>query len=221
MPYPYRKRRYKRRWRKYRRRYPSNLLLSKRITGLARSVRPELKYLDTNATDTDIYTTSGVASLTTIIQGDGVSNRSGQKVRLKSIQIKGILQQDTDTAGVTNLYRLVILIDKKCEAGAPTWTDVFNNENIYSLRDLAVNNVDPKRFKIIWDRTFRTKLDADGTSEEKKHFKFYKKLNHEAEYIQNGGAGGSGGIYILYLGTSATTVTDLSYEARVRFTDVG
>lgn len=223
MPYyrRFRRRRYpyRRRFRRYRRRgYQSTRILSKRITGLARSMRPEMKFHDVTATDSDIYDTATVVNLTDISQGDSYTMRDGREITIKSIQFKGMIQQDTDTAGVTNLYRIILLIDRETDGTAPTWLNVYNSENVWSIRDADVSGVNTYRFKVIFDKVVSTKLDADGTSNEKRLIKFYKKLNLKCSWRAQG-TDPKNGIYLMFLGTSATTVTDFSYQSRVRFVD--
>lgn len=195
-------------------------MLSKRITGLARSLRPELKWYDVTNTDLAVYTTPGVVQLTPIVQGDTVNDRTGQKIKLKSIQFKGILRQTTGSDEAI-LCRIVILHDFDNRAD-PTWSSVYNADTIYSLRDLNVSDIDPKRFRIIYDRVFTLRRNTDEAERTRVSFKFYKKLKTDVEYISGNAGAGSGGLYLMVLGdTAQSTYIDLDYESRVRYTDVG
>ena len=196
--------------------------IPKRVRKIEKTLKKaEVKHKDYIAPDVNIYTTPTVVNLTAIAQGDAKDQRIGDSCTLKSIQMRAFLQQDTDTAAVTNLYRIVIVRETSADTteAAPAWTDVFENSTgISSLRE--INGVRSGRYQVIYDRVFSLSKDADGTTMEKRFFKFYKKINYKVTWEASGTIPQRNGLYLMFMGTSADTVTDLNYDIRVRHTDL-
>lgn len=220
MSYYRRYRRGARRRKRFRRRRRGYGLkaLNNKINALAETVKPEVNFKWINVTDADIYTTHGVDELSDIGQGDTTTTRTGDTVKGISLQLKGLLQQDTDTAAVTNICRVAIVLDRQCNGTAPAWTDVWEAENIYSIREANTHNMG--RFKILMDKLYYLSKDADGTTREKKIVKYYRKVNLTIEYNEGATTPRKNGLFLMYLSTAASGAIDFSYHAKLRFTDV-
>ncbi len=211
------KNKYRRAWRygggrrRYRKKYGKSTLTS-RVKKLERSnkaQRPQLEFFDNNVVDADIWTTPSVVAL-------GPVSVTGRKT-LKSLQVK--FKLDT-TSATTQHYRIVIFTDKSNEGAAvPGWADVYDSASINTLRLISPTINEGQRFKILYDKTFTLIKDAGGGPiRDIKYFDMYKKLNIKS--INVGGTWWeSGGLYIGIMGTSASGVGDLSYNARVRFVE--
>lgn len=205
--YPVRKRRYKR----------QGTGLNKKVSYLMRQNkvnRPELDKVDNNESDVNIWTTPAVVTLGHF---GGGSNRG----TFKSIQLKGQLKLSSPTAGRDH-YRIVVFTDKSNEGGAiPGWGEVYIGEEgvdaIRSLRFISTNQNEGQRFKVLYDKTFNLINDADGQVKNVLFFNFYKKLSIKS--IDAGEYWEKGGLYLAYVGTSATGVADFSYNIRTRFVE--
>lgn len=102
---------YRRRRRRYRRRPRAKKAIDRyqnaKIKKLFKLTKPELKFTDRYAqmSITDIWSSPFAVSLTNIRQGDGVSQRVGNTVKVKSIQLKCFLTSEVNDS---NLVRLLV-----------------------------------------------------------------------------------------------------------------
>jgi len=124
---------------------------------------------------------SGGAILTNnliIQQGTGESQRIGTKITLTDLMVRWAISNDNAGTGqmVSGNIRVVFLIDKQANGALPAWTDIFQDANLYTFRNL--DNID--RFEILKDKIYPCPLvtanDAT-TSTSGKHLKWIKKCN--------------------------------------------
>lgn len=212
----YRRNRFRRtrRTRRFKPRYKrKGSSLSKKVSYLMRQVKqnkPELKFFDNDAIEADIYSTPTIIKL----GYDQFSTR----LTLKSIQMKGFLKITIEN--FVHNYRIVIFTDKSNEGGAtPAWSDVFKTDTVDSLRAIAQGKNEGQRFKILYDKRYQLVNDLDaGTWTKEKHISFYKKLNIPSITSTGNTWWEKGGLYLAFMGTSATTACDFTYNIRTRFT---
>ncbi len=148
---------------------------------------PELKFYD--LTETAVLTTSlanplgsGVA-INAPAQGDTQSERIGNRIIVKSIQVKGYFTLQgvaTGTLQKSNVARIMFFVDHQANGGYPTATDVLQNVgNINSFRNLDHS----ARFTMLTN----IRMDLHGVPaysgtalasvDQHFSFSFYKKLN--------------------------------------------
>lgn len=213
------KRRYKRRpFRAYKKRNYSLSIrkLNAKVNAINKANRPDITITDNDASDQDIYTTATVTAI-------GAAPTKEETV--KSIQMKGTLELDSDTADVTHLARIVLFIDTvntDPDNDTVSFTDVFKTESVIALR--TRNSTDPvrtTRYKVIFDRVYSLRRDTDGGGVQKRYFEFYYNKPYRCVVNATAGGGYRNRLYIAYLSTAATTVMDLDYRIRSRFTAEG
>lgn len=211
----YRRRRFKRRYRKYR---GAGVKALREVRKLKKEVRPEMKAYDV-AVDLDPYSGNpDVDTLNDIAQGDGDDQRVGDTVTIRSVQIKGKIVQNVDTADTEYYTRIVVVQEKSPQGTAATWLSVFAADTVDTLR----SRNRPTDFRIIWDKTYRSMKDtAQGVIRATTHFKMFKKLNLKTEYNDSATPPQIGGLYIMATSNvPATGNLDLTCNTRVRYTDV-
>jgi len=211
---------------------PSNLNLNQ--------VGPELKYVDTEATDTAVPAgTSSVdfVLLNSIAQGSDNTNRIGRKITVKSIDINAIFTGmiASGTTGTPSaMIRWWVLVDAQPDGATATPADVWKSTSTFAV---AHRNLDTsERFKILRTGTFDlcNQSSAAGNSSgapsagfpDKAYLDIYIPLNDAVKY--SGTSTGisniaSGAYYFCYCADIATplntTGCTVVYDARVKFTD--
>lgn len=203
--------------RKFKKKRPSTL--SKRLAKLERKVkdeRPQLRFWDTTGATQNIDTTAVIVK---ILAGDSDQSR----VLIKSIQAKFYLRLASATSARA-YYRIVIFTHKKNEDDAmPTWANIYKSASgtdaIMSLRRLDQNTSDSQNYRILYDKLVWLINDADAEIKDKVFFDMFKKLNIHSINDDNNTFWEQGGLYLGYVGTTATDGADLDYQIRTRFED--
>ncbi len=107
----------------------------------------EIKRVQQITTQTN-YLAGSVTLVSGIAQGDGVSGRTGDVVRLKHLDLRVNFATFTDS---TILWRLLVFTDKRQVAGTnPTVTQVLDTDSALSAFSLA----NAGRFRVFKDFTF-------------------------------------------------------------------
>lgn len=155
-------------------------------------LNPEYKQVETsNALAVD--TTGFCHSLSSIAQGQDITDRIGRSI--KAVSIQGILTGEM-AAGTTDqcTIRFMLVRDNENHGTAATVTDVLGSAyDIRSLKERVTTS--PKRFTIL--RDFFVNLSVTG--DEIKTFKFYKKCNYHINYIGTAAATASNSTGTTYL----------------------
>lgn len=108
-------------------------------------------------------------------QGTDANKRIGDTTRMWSISCKGkITLNASETDGV--IVRLILVIDRNCNAATPAWTDLCENATAISL--YKSSGATKGRFSVLFDKFVR----IDETTKNVP-FKFFKKLkNYPVDY---------------------------------------
>lgn len=193
--------------------------LEKRVKKLEKANkqnRPELQFTDTTASNADIYTTPTVVKIQT--------ENSGVRLTIKSFQIIGHIKRTLSNSNQWEHYRVVIFTDKSNEGGAiPSWDDVYDDASglsaCLSLRYLGDDVNEGQRFKILYDKRVKLISDDDTNGRvifDSQIFDHFRKLNIRT--IDNAsGWYEAGGLYLAFVGTTATTQSDFTYNIRTRY----
>ncbi len=121
----------------------------------------ESKFLDVDVTDA-IVATGGfvVDTLHVIAQGTTESQRIGRKVVISKIMFKYSfdLPLSTIIGNTADVLRLIIFVDRQCNGAAATITDILNEADVRSFRNLE----NSARFRILLDRTEQINATGSG-----------------------------------------------------------
>lgn len=161
-------------------------------------------------------------------QGDGVDERQGRQINLKSIQIKGTIQPyhgATVPVKENVKARMVVVLDKQANGVAPTWNAVFKSNTSQSLPNLD----NRYRFSILYDRTFPISYVQNSAGQitastpRDWNVNFYKKLNMKTTYKGTDASIASVATNALYLvlvvDDPTISVPECTVARRIRYTD--
>lgn len=168
----------------------------------------EKKYFDVDLAQTEVTTAGVITNLGAIPQGDGATERTGDRVRVKNIHARFSLSaQDA-----TNIVRVIWFRALNSQGTGPSvsnllgnWYDPLNSINV------------PARFKIISDRTYSLVSNSDSEVRTlNMNLKVDKTLNFaEASTNPYGNA-----LYFLAISDSSLSGPPISGTARLYFTDM-
>lgn len=187
----------------------------------------EYKFIDTPTADNIIIDTGEVLqdSVVEVDQGTGEEQRIGRKITVKkiSMRLKIELPTTSNPNSSSDITRIVIVQDRQCNGTALTWTDVFEDANVFSFMNLSNKN----RFRILFDKAYATNSSAgsfDGTNDQFGSFyisdQWHKKLNIPIEYSGTGSAiADITSNNIALIACSENAVARFEGNIRVRYTD--
>lgn len=177
-------------------------------------INVEFKYYTLSFSGQNPTTAPQFDLLTGIAQGDDVSNRSGRKILLKSVFIRGNLNINS-SATQTNV-RFMIIMDKNGNGATPGAAEVFNSTSSINL----VLNPDNagERFKVLWDKNFNLSINGRGNATV---YKYIKLFNHCGFDGTSGAVGDctSNHLWLVTISSEATNTPAWSAFTRVRFID--
>lgn len=164
----------------------------------------------------EVMTTTGTFYLLSgIAQGDGETQRNGDKVKLSSISIKGLLQLDIASDPLSRAMVRIILINDKVSNGiAPTAAQLLLTNTIYGHYN--PDNC-PSRFKILSDKVYNMNLDKTNQI----YWRLYENLSHHLTFTgitENQADANTGHIY-LYVITDLQVNTTLDFNSKLTFVD--
>jgi len=155
--------------------------LSKRLSKLESSSRPEVKYSDRN-TGTVPFATIGSVTGTLLFpqilaQGVSRNNRIGDKVKSRNIRFQGIIKMPSVPTSPTCAVRLLVLRCKMSNphtSDMPKWWEAVDEDKFFVIKDVLTQvtslNTQPtmsgttlKKFKFNISTGLR-KLQFDGSS---------------------------------------------------------
>jgi hypothetical protein len=189
---------------------------------------PELKFLDSTATNVAVTTTWQGLLINGIAQGSDFNQRIGRKSTMKSILFNGNFFPTASTANAyQGIYmRTVIIYDTQPNSGTfPTGTDIFVSNDPNS--PLNLNNRD--RFQVLLDvRKQLGSFQTDATpklvagSPSNAYWNKYRKCNKETIFSGTAATLASistGSMYLFFIG-DFNSVSMIDYYTRIRFTDM-
>lgn len=183
--------------------------------------RGEWKFLDTTINN-NMDSTGVMLLLNGLAPGSSASQRIGQKVSIRSIELKLIALVIPGT-GVDQEQRWMLLLDRQANGAAPgALTDFLAAGNTKGLRNLA----NRRRFKIVLDK--RYVLNNAGEPGAQRVFNVYMKFRRPLVVEYNAGVAGTiadivtNSLYLVLIGQAApgTTAGLLQGYARLRYTDM-
>lgn len=218
------------------------LLNSKTIDKfVARSLRtrmiqsPEQKYAEVVGTGVALNTTTVVVLMSGMVQGDGPTNRTGNKVHVTKVEFAAYLVLSPDAVTGSDNGKIALFIYKQPNAVAPVFTAVPNspnnavyNSNGTSSYPLLKNALQEDQFYIIkeWDFTLDANAGVVGDWQgDGQVFKCHVPVSRIIEY--NAGSAGNitdcvkNAFYLGYVGTQAAGAAQslMTYYTRIWYTD--
>lgn len=158
-----------------------------------------------------------LAGMTAIDDGTEDFERVGAKINITAVQYH--LEASLDAAETaSNLVRVILFCDKQANAAAPTVTQILQNNDFLSFRNL--DNL--QRFDILDDTVLELNASAgvSGTLIGDAVYKgVYKKVDYVASWASGAGAiplTNNIGMLVIAKNTNGT----YSVRSRLRFTDI-
>lgn len=184
--------------------------------------RPEIKYLDVTKAATEInYDAVMAEELNAVAAGTGESNRIGDFIVGRSIQIKGLIDNSGTTLGFDSVVRLILVLAEG--VGTGTLSEVIEStgaaDDVFALRSISGF---PTRYNVLWDETFvlGDNGSSAGGSPNKIMFSKYFKLANQVMW-NTAGSKNQGDLRLFALSDVAAAATGplLSFMTRFTFYD--
>ena len=182
--------------------------------------RGEWKYLDNNF---NLAVSTGTSSwlLNGLAPGSSASQRIGQKVSVRSLEIR-LYNQVTAGTGVDQLHRQLVVMDRQANGAPPAIANILSAADVAAPRNLEYR----KRFKVLLDKTFTLNATAEPGSQ--KWRKYYIKFKRPIVVEFNAGVAGTiadivtNSLYIFNIGSQAAGATagTVTGYIRMRYTDM-
>lgn len=181
--------------------------------------KKEMHYADTNNwAGQDCDTVGAIQELTAIAQGDGVGDRTGNKIVMRSIYLKGYLALDAaDTTFDGRMVRMVVVRWNE-DTDLTAWTDIFDAQTVSSKVKMQNEN----KFKILWDHTWNMRKHDSNAQVLRYPVKFYKRQCYPVIYQNSTSTSGyKGRVYVLVIGNYTGASDPVAHVwARVKWQDV-
>lgn len=199
---------------------PTLKKLDKKINKVYRNIAQEVKVHDNayNFLPDRDGSSANIYCLSAIAQGDSDVTRDGNKIKYKSLQLKGQVYMDLDIQSAT--VRLVIFVDRNFENGVPPTCanlldgSVFGTPQApYAMR----NKLERERFKVIYDKLFTLNQNGANTLP----FNIYRRLGNIGTYSDTTNSGyGKNMIYMAWIsGQADIDKPTVNCVKRLAFTD--
>lgn len=179
--------------------------------GLKKQLNVEYKHFDVT-TSSAISSTPSVVDLTAIIEGADNDERNGRSIKLSSLYMRGLY---TMSASATrSSVRTVLVLDRRPDAGTPTYADVFTGNTMTALREIDSLQ---GRFKILSDVTSHM---TSGNNEIITFDKYIRLPGIKTKYDGTAAANVSkNAIYLMQISSEPTNTISQSLVTRIRYID--
>lgn len=176
-------------------------------------VNTEFKNVDINSSATAVAG-GNVLLLNATTQGDGQTNREGSSFRMKSVDVRFLINYN-GAAGF-NATRVMLVLDRQTNGIAPAVTDILATNTIDSPRNLDYR----KRFKILSDKVYL----VGANSQPQRYSQVYKKLDVHTQCFASSNLGtvadiSTHGLFLVFLSDQAVNGPTFNYYTRIRFVD--
>lgn len=179
---------------------------------------PEYKYMETSDAQrypTNLgYITSPLGQLTC---GPNANQRIGNKITVKSYQLKATCTLDPATVTGFAHLRILILLDKQPNAALPTIASIFP-----ATADRLISGLSPEvwdRYSILTDKQYF----VSNAQAQSKYINIFKKLNMSVDYANAATAiPGTNAIHVLLISNEPAGGNPpvVIWTERIRYTDV-
>ncbi|UOF78642.1 capsid protein [Circoviridae sp.] len=190
--------------------YAAAALALRNVRYIKGLVNSETFHQDNTVSATAITSTGLIFPITSIGQGDGAGQRTGNSILLRNFMMRARLTRNASS--VTTVVRFMIIQDKQqISDTSPAISDVLQSVSV----DSPLNTSSLGRFKVLYNRTIL--LDANKPMW---HKETYRKLYTHIRY--NGNAGTDiqrGGLYCLFISDQPTNSPLLDFYLRTGYHD--
>lgn len=173
----------------------------------------ELKHFD--QLDNSLSTAGGtwlVQNCFDIAQGNTDETRNGEKLRVKSLQIKALITKNTNA--VQTLFKLVVVKIPTSHSDTAPQTQVFKTQYINSFRNMEYT----KKFQVIYTKTISLTAITPRKQIEK-----YLKLDIPVSYTSSSANSVEANQYVIMITSdnnpAASLAPIISLNTRVRYID--
>lgn len=173
----------------------------------------ELKEVTTESIGT-VNSTGVILLMTAVPESVTHTGRTGRKIRIQSIQLKGAATGNDLTLTDASICRVLVVRDNGDSSGAPTFANVLQNGHVWALREQNPHNL--RRYSVLHDELFI--LNSGGPNA--KVIDWYKKVNFDCYF--DGATlsdANKGSLYLMLLSNRATDMPTISVHTRVRYAD--
>ncbi len=175
---------------------------------------------------------TSASCLNAVAQGDGESNRDGRRYKMKSIHVKGFLQQPgTSTKGGTAMVRMAVVLDTQTNGAEMNAEDCYlatatASQSVSAFRNLQFSG----RFKVLYDKTIvmnRTAALGNGTANDsceiERPFNINIDIPTKYSVVDTTGTTANvstitdNSLHLLSWCNDTTDAPNIRYESRLRF----
>lgn len=183
------------------------------------SITQELKFNDTSF-NTDATTTGAIIPLSNVATGDTVLLRDGNKIQVRSFELR--VRLEAEAQAQNSVVRFLLVRDKNANNTAipsiPVVLDAITPESLRLIANLS-------RFDILMDKTISlNQTSGTGGAVQKAFFKKYVKVRDPYVTSYADGAAGvpiSNSYTLLYFSDVVAGVTDTNVTGTCRMRFVG
>lgn len=179
----------------------------------------EFKSIDVGTVSpTAVDTTGAMILLNPCTRGDDIQKRTGYRILMRSIQLKGYNYVTTST-GTDQIHRIMLVLDKQPNGAAFTIPQLLTSTSELGIRNLEYRN----RFRVLYDR--RLVLNASGESGSRKVWEIYRRFRIPVVFNASTTSTVSdimeNSLYLIVIGsnTAGNTAGSMQYVSRIRFND--
>ena len=173
-------------------------------------------------TSTGVYaqiTTTGVVNAITqsIVQGDDISNRSGDTILVESIRLRVVFNdQDPVINDIAFVGRVILFADMQALGTAPAVTDVLASADVLSGYNTPYKQ--QSRFKIYLDELVG--VYNNSVSRYQIVDRIFK-VNRKVCYVAASGSSsnGKGSLYALFISDITNTLSRYKWSYDIQYTD--
>lgn len=193
-----------------------------RLVKLTRGIAPERKFFDTALSFLNVADTVGAVNhITAIEQGDLVSNRTANKIRIKALYVQVRVSTASIDALVEGFARFYVVQDLQQVADTnPTATQILNATN--TPQNTLMNVSTQGRFRILYTFPLMDLTMIRSTNAIQSSVQFYRKFGLDIPLVFNGTAGTDiqkNGIYVVVVVNDTSDVADFDGISRVTYVD--
>lgn len=189
------------------------------LNEIRKLINVEHKYVDVNGTSSSTFNGT-VTHLSPIAQGDNVSERDGDSIKVQSFHISGAVFRNTLAAATVNeSVRIIVVRALQDNLSPPSTGEILETAGTatapYQGIDFLNSSDLNKKFGIVYDDLFS--LD---NAHQVRLVNF--TTNHDCHVYYRGVASnqtGNGNYYLLVVSNTNATVPSFDFSSRLRFTD--
>lgn len=191
----------------------TGLSLARQVWKLKGLVNSEMyKYDLVNQTPSP-GTTGTVTHLTSVAQGDGDGNRTGNSIFVRALNIRGHVQRNSAGSSV-QIVRIAIIMDTQQIAdSAPVFSDIYEGTDVLS----HLNSDTVGRFKVLYNQV----ITLDSVSVPLRPFQINLPMRHHVRYNGvNGTDIQRGALYFVAVSSQASAnYPAITFDARLSYHD--